>query len=169
MRILFTLVFFLIAMPLEAKEVKVKAINLEPVASEKVVLTIKTQENSIATYSHPQIEAIGLKQMVTTTFWPEDYGEFDGVLLRDLLGHAGIEKSSQIKVTALDGYTALIPREDWQKWDVLVATRHEKKMIPIRRKGPLRMIYPKDIGGKMAASDMRIRWIWAIKTIEPVF
>ncbi len=166
MRCVITLFLLFFCLQVEAKEVKVTDIALAPVVSEKVILTINTP-TGIKTYPHPQVEAIGLKKLVTSTYWPEDHGEYDGVLLRDLLKDAGIETSPRIKVTALDDYTTIIPREDWQKWDVLVATRHEKKVMPIRRKGPLRMIYPKDIGGEIAASDMRIRWIWAIKTIEP--
>lgn len=163
------LLVLLLLLPLQlyAKEVPVTDVSLSPVHSDKVILRIKTQDGE-KHYSHPQIEAIGLKKLVTTTFWPEDYGEFNGVLLRDLLSHAGIENSLEIKITALDDYTTLIPREDWLKWDVLVATRYEKKRIPIRKKGPLRIIYPKDIGGEIADSDMRIRWVWTIKLIEPV-
>ena len=167
MRSLFTLLFIIFALQVEAQELMIKEINLEPIANEKVILTIETPSGPVS-YSHAQIEKIGLKELETTTYWPEDNGVYDGVLLRDLLSHAGIENSSQIKVTALDDYSALIPQEDWQKWDVLIATRHERKAMSIRRKGPLRVIYPKDIGGEVAASDMRIRWIWAIKTIEPV-
>jgi len=155
----------MIGVNLNAKEVEVIDITLAPVASEKVILTVKNN-GDVKTYSHPEVEAIGLKSMVTSTFWPEDHGEFNGVLLRDLLRDAGIENVSQIRITALDEYTTLIPREDWQKWDVLLATRHEKKVLPVRRKGPLRIIYPKDLGGEITASDMRIRWIWAINTIE---
>lgn len=166
MRSVFTMLILLFALQVQAKEVMVTDITLEPVASKKVILTIKSPKG-MTKYSHSQVEAIGLKKLETSTYWPDDNGEYDGVLLRDLLKDAGIETSPRIKVTALDDYTTIIPREDWQKWDVLVATRHEKKAMSIRRKGPLRMIYPKDLGGEVAASDMRIRWIWAIKTIEP--
>lgn len=166
MRAVFAIFLLFWGLQVEAQEVRVTDIFLEPVASEGTVLTIKGPKRNIQ-YTLSQVEKIGLKKLVTSTYWPDDNGEFNGVLLRDLLRDAGIERSSRIKVTALDDYTTIIPREDWQKWDVLVATRHEKKVMSIRQKGPLRMIYPKDIGGEVAASDMRIRWIWAIKTIEP--
>ena len=167
MRILFTLILLFSAINLQAKDVEVFDVELDPVTSDRVILTVRGGEKETA-YSLAQVEAIGLKGLKTSTFWPEDYGEYNGVLLRDFLRHAGIDKASQIRVTALDDYTALIPREDWQKWDVLLATRHERKVLPVRKKGPLRIIYPKDIGGEIAASDMRIRWIWAITTIEAI-
>lgn len=168
MRVLLLLVFFLVPELVLAKDVSVEDITLLPVQSTKVILTIKTP-NGDKQFSHGQIEAIGLKRLSTKTFWPEDYGEFDGVLLRDLLREIGIEKAPEIKITALDDYITLIPRKDWGKWDVILATRHEKKTMSIREKGPLRIVYPMDIGGEIADSDMRLRWIWAIKSIEPVY
>ncbi len=165
---LLLLAFFLVPELVLAKDVSVEDITLLPVQSTKVILTIKTP-NGDKLFNHGQIEAIGLKRLNTTTFWPKDYGEFNGVLLRDLLTEAGIENAPEIKVTALDDYITLIPRKDWRKWDVILATRHEKKTMSIREKGPLRIIYPMAIGGEIADSDMRIRWIWAIKSIEPVY
>ena len=168
MRALLLFVFFLLPELVLAKDVSVEDITLLPVQSTKVILTIKTP-NRDKQFNHGQIEAIGLKRLNTTTFWPEDYGEFDGVLLRDMLTEAEIENAPEIKITALDDYITFIPKEDWQKWDVMLATRHEKKIMSIRKKGPLRIVYPMDIGGEIADNDMRLRWIWAIKSIEPVY
>jgi hypothetical protein len=151
-----------------AKGVKVENISLVPLTSSKVILKVSTPSGE-KTYTHAQIEAVGLKKMTTSTYWPEDYGEFDGVLLMDLLLDAGIEDAPEVKITALDDYTAHIPQHDWRNWDVLLATRHEQKRMPIRSKGPLRIIYPKDRGGEVGESDMRLRWIWAIQSIEPVY
>lgn len=167
MRVILLFIILLLPEILLAMDVSVGNITSSPVHSSKVILTIKTPD-TVKQFTREQLEAIGLKRLDTSTFWPEDHGEFSGVLLRDLLSEAGIEDAPEIKVTALDDYTAFIPREDWRKWDVILATRHEEKVIPVRRKGPLRIIYPKDIGGEIANSEMRIRWIWAIKLIEPV-
>lgn len=168
MRAFLLLVVFLIPALVFAKGVEVEDIVLLPVKCSKVILTVKTPDG-IKQFNHGQIEAIGLKRLSTTTFWPEDYGEFNGVLLRDVLKKAGIEDAREIKLIGKDGYIALIPREDWIKWDVILATRHEQRTMSIRNKGPLRIIYPKDIGGEIADSDMRIRWVWAIQSIEPVY
>lgn len=168
MRIVLFFIFLLLPEILLANTVSVDNKKVSSVYNSKIVLTIKTPE-TVKEFTCGQIEVIGLKRINTSTFWPEDHGEFSGVLLRDLLSVAGIENVPEIKITALDGYTAVIPREDWQTWEVIMATRHEENVIPVRRKGPLRIIYPKDIGGKIADSEMRIRWIWAVKLIEPVY
>ena len=151
-----------------AKEVKVTGVALAPLADSKIILWVSTPSGE-RTYTHAQLEALGLKKMSTTTYWPEDSGEFDGVLLQDLLRDAGIEDAVEVKITALDNYMAIIPQYDWRNWDVMLATRYEQKMMPIRNKGPLRIIYPKDRGGKIADSSMRLRWVWAIQSIDPVY
>ena len=151
-----------------AEEVRIETIVLAPVGHGKVILRVTTPSGE-KKYTLAQLEVLGLKKMSTSTFWPEDYGEFNGVLLKDVLRDAGIEDAPEIKITALDDYTANIPRQDWSDWDVMLATRHEQKVMPVRRKGPLRIIYPKDRGGAIAESNMRLRWIWAIQSIEPVY
>lgn len=88
--------------------------------------------------------------------------------MRELLRDAGIDDAEQIRVVGLDGYTAFIPRKDWRLWDVIIATRQDLQPIRIREKGPLRIVYPKDIGGEIAESDMRVRWVWAMNSIECV-
>ena len=146
-------------------ETIVADVQLEPVKSNTPVLTIESTKGS-EVYSLPRIESIGLKQLRTSTFWPEDDGVYEGVLLLDLLLDSGMQKCNSIEVSALDDYHVKIPCEDIQKWPVLLATRRDGKPMSIRQKGPTRIIYPKDLGGAVASSDMRSRWIWAIKTIS---
>lgn len=148
-----------------SKEVRLEDVQLEPIKSDAIILTIESSKG-VEKYTLAKIESLGLKRLRTSTFWPEDDGVYEGVLLIDLLFHAGIKNCTSIVVTALDDYQVGIPCEDFEKWPVLLATRREGKTMSIRKKGPIRIIYPKDIGGEIALSDMRSRWIWAIKTIS---
>lgn len=148
-----------------SKEVIVKDVQLAPTKSDIIVLTIQSS-TGVKKYSLDKIESLGLKRLGTSTFWKEDDGVYEGVLLIDLLSHAKMEKCTSIVVTALDDYQIEIPCEDFRKWPVLLATRRDGKTMSVRKKGPTRIIYPKDIGGDIALSDMRSRWIWAIKTIS---
>lgn len=151
--------------PVLSVEVVLEDVQLEPIKSDAAVLTIKSLKG-VNEYTLAKIESIGLKRLRTSTFWPEDDGVYEGVLLSDLLVHGGMEKCTSIGITALDDYQVGIPCKDIEKWPVLLATRREGKMMSIREKGPTRIIYPKDLGGDIAFSDMRNRWIWAIKTIS---
>lgn len=146
-------------------EVLLSEAQLEPVKSDVPVLTVKSSKG-VKEYTLAQIESIGLKRLRTSTFWPEDDGVYEGILLSGLLVDIGMEKCTSLKITALDDYQVGIPCTDFAAWPVLLATRREGKTMSIREKGPTRIIYPKDIGGDIALSDMRSRWIWAIKTIS---
>lgn len=169
---IFIFIFYIVAglcltfSTVQAADNSIKPIHLPPVNSQKIILTIITPSGT-KEYTHAQIEAIGLKQMETSTFWPNDDGVYQGVLLKDLLVHAGIANSKKISLTALDNYVTQIPRKDWEKWPVLLATRKAGKGMGIRQKGPTRIIYPKYLGGEIAESEMRIRWVWAVKQIAP--
>jgi len=151
--------------PVFSAEVILENIQLAPIKSDTIILTTKSPKG-VKNYTLSMIESFGLKRLNTSTFWPEDDGVYEGVLIVDLLSHAGMEKCKSIVITALDDYQVEIPCEDFEKWPVLLATRCGGTTMSIREKGPTRIIYPKDIGGDIALSDMRSRWIWAIKTIS---
>lgn len=153
------------SIPVFSTEVILEDVQLAPIKSDVVMLTIKSSRG-VKEYTLAKIESLGLKRLSTSTFWSEDDGVYEGVLLIDLLFHSGMKKCTSIVITALDGYQVAIPCEDFEKWPVLLATRREGKTMSIRKKGPTRIIYPKDIGGDIALSDMRSRWIWAIKTVS---
>ncbi len=158
-------IFFCSQSPVFSMEVILEDIQLEPIQSDVSILKI-TSSKGVKEYTLADIESLGLKRLRTTTFWTEDDGTYEGVLFSDLLPHAGIENCTSIVITALDDYQVSIPCEDFEKWQVLLATRRDGKTMSVRKKGPTRVIYPKDIGGDIALSDMRSRWIWAIKTIS---
>jgi len=149
-----------------AGEIKLKKVKLPLPESDKIVLTINTPGDP-QKYSLADIEKLGLHRLKTTTYWQEDDGVYEGVLLKTLLEDAGIADSNKIRITALDNYSAEIPKEDWEKWPILLATRRDGKAMSVRKRGPLRIIYPKDLGGEVADTVMRVRWVWAIKQISP--
>lgn len=158
-------VLFCSASPVFANKVNLEDVHLKPLESEETILTISSSKG-VKEYTLAEIEVLGLKRLHTSTFWPEDNGAYEGVLLQDLLHNVGTEKCTSLLISALDGYQVKIPCEDFEKWPVLLATRQNGKKMSIRQKGPIRIIYPLDIGGDIASSDMRSRWIWAIQSIS---
>lgn len=162
----FYCIFLLLITTFVSAEVVIEDVTLPEVKSTKIVLTIKTPTGD-KPYTIPMLESIGLKRLKTSTFWTEDDGVYEGVLLVDLLKHAKIEKSASIKIIALDEYMTAIPKEDWETWPILLATRRNGTPLTVRTKGPTRIIYPKDIGGALSRNEMRTKWIWTINTIIP--
>ena len=157
--------FFLIDFS-SAAELKLEKISLPPIESKKIVLTIDAP-GELRKYTIADIEILGLHRINTSTYWKEDDGIYEGVLLKNLLEDAGISGSTAVRITALDSYSAEIPKEDWEKWPIILATRKDGKVMSVREKGPTRIIYPKDLGGEVADTTMRVRWVWAIKQISP--
>ncbi|PIE56919.1 MAG: hypothetical protein CSA34_01065 [Desulfobulbus propionicus] len=161
--LLLTVLCFFVA-PAWSGEANISPSSLIPSSSGKVVLRIIANDRHL-TYTLAEIEALGLKRLETSTYWPEDSRIHQGVLLIDLLEHAGIATASKIQVEAHDNYVTEIPRSDWETWPVFLATRRDGFPLQLRKKGPLRIMYPKDAGGAVAQDHMRNRWIWSIKKI----
>ncbi|MCG6659078.1 molybdopterin-dependent oxidoreductase [Halomonas campisalis] len=142
-------------------------VSLPPLEGDRVVLRV-TGEHGERGYTLAQIEALGLHRVTTTTFWPEDGGTYEGVLLADLLAEAGLAEAAAVRVLALDGFSQILPREDWQRWSVLLATRQDGQPMATRDKGPLRVIYPRDADPRLEDLAYRLRWVWLVQAIEQV-
>ncbi len=145
------------------------AAALDP-ASGKVVLTLsgKIAEGNAgaqAKFDLAMLEALPQKSFTTMTPWNKQPVKFSGPLLRDLL--ALVKASgSQITAVALNDYKITIPFEDAQRFDVLVATRMDDQLIPIRTKGPLFVIYPFDSQPQLQSTRYHERSIWQLKALE---
>lgn len=143
-----------------------QAVSLSALPAGKAVLTVKGT-NGVRQFSIAELENLGTYRLSTKTFWPADDGIYEGVLLSTILKQAGIENSAAIRVRARDGFSQIIPHQDWEKWPILLATRRSGNAIPTRDKGPLRIIYPRDMAPELADSLYRLRWVWLVDLIEP--
>jgi len=142
-------------------------VSLPRLAAGKPVLGITTP-SGVRKFSLAELEAAGLKEVGTKTFWPADDGTYQGPLLADVLKLAGIENATAIRVTALDGFSQVIPRADWNHWPLLLATRRDGQPLTTRNKGPLRILYPRDMDRALEDTVYRLRWVWLVRSIEPV-
>lgn len=115
-----------------------------------------------------ELEALGMYRVQTATFWPADDGVYEGPLLRDVLRAASLDGVKAIRVTGLDGFSQRVPREDWQRWPLMLATRRDGEPMSRRSKGPFRIIYPRDMHADLKDPSYRLRWVWLIERIEAV-
>lgn len=93
-------------------------------------------------------------------------GEHDvtGVLVRDLIKNMALA-GKVIHATALDGYMIEIPIEDVMKYDVVLASKIDGKVLSIRDKGPFWMIYPVSTNPELDDPVYEARSIWQIKSL----
>lgn len=143
-----------------------EAVSLPALPAGQPVLTVRGPRAEHK-FSLAQLEALGTHRVRTRTFWPDDDGSYEGVLLSSLLKQAGIEGAAAIRIRARDGFSQVMPRQDWEKWPILLATRRDGQPIPTRNKGPLRIIYPRDMSPELADTLYRLRWVWLVDRIEP--
>jgi len=134
---------------------------------DRAVLVVQTGAGA-RSFSLAQLEALGLYRVSTSTFWPGDEGVFEGPLLADVLKAAGLDDAAEVRVSALDGFTQQIAREDWTRWPVMLATRKKGQPMTTRNKGPIRIVYPRDMDPQLADARYRLRWVWLVKQIEGV-
>lgn len=104
--------------------------------------------------------------IVTHTAWTEGAREFTGVLVRDVLSAAGIERpadaAGSVEALALNDYRVLIPMTDFYDYDVLIAREMDGTPMTRRGKGPYWIVYPRDDFPELAESQYDHRWTWQL-------
>jgi hypothetical protein len=111
------------------------------------------------------IDALPQKSFVTSTPWFKEPTKFTGPLLRDLL-QALKAQGTSIKATALNDYKINIPMQDILKYDVILARQIDGKVISVREKGPLFVIYPFDSATELRNLTYYSRSIWQLKALS---
>ncbi|WP_051328522.1 molybdopterin-dependent oxidoreductase [Geminicoccus roseus] len=113
-----------------------------------------------------ELETLGIWRVRTISPWEEGEIVVEGPLLRDVLAHVGLERANSILVRSMDGFAQQIPRADWDRFPVILATRVDGRPLGRRHKGPTRIVYPLLQHPELASPDHAARWVWLIASIE---
>jgi hypothetical protein len=143
---------------------------LEPPTG-KVVLTVTghiTVRNSAdaAAFDVAMLEKLPQASLQTRTPWYPEARTFTGVRLRDLLAAVGAQDRASVSAAALNDYRAVIPAEDWNEHDVLVAYRLDGAPMLVRDKGPLVIIYPFDAVPRLRNAVHYGRAVWQLNALD---
>jgi hypothetical protein len=138
-------------------------------AKGKVILTLSGQvaeKNTAQAAEFDLAMLIKLPQhsFTTMTPWDKQPIKFTGPLLRDLLA-AARATGTTIKAVALNDYQTSIPLDDAQKFDVILAHQMNGKVIPVKTKGPLFIVYPYDSNPELQSSVYYERSAWQLKSL----
>jgi hypothetical protein len=82
--------------------------------------------------------------------------------LMDAVGARGTE----VLATALNDYSSAIPMVDLETYDVVLATRRDGHLMPIRDKGPLFIVYPFDSDFRLRTEEYYSRAVWQVKELN---
>jgi hypothetical protein len=128
------------------------------------ISVVNTPEKT-AIFDHEMLERIGVTKVQTSTPWTDGRPTFEGVLMRDLLKHVGAT-GDNVTVIALNDYKATLPVSDFEKYPVIIAHKMDGKLLKIRDKGPLWIIYPQDQFEELRDKSVNRKWVWQIKEIH---
>lgn len=115
-------------------------------------------------WSMAALEALPQHQFTTQTPWSHDLTTFSGPLLRDVLAASGAQ-GTQIRATAVNDYRIVIPADDAQLFDMVVATQLNGQPMSVRDKGPLFVVYPFDAHTTLQQARYYERSIWQLQTM----
>jgi hypothetical protein len=139
--------------------------------SGKVVLTVTGQITvrnvaEAAQFDMAMLEKLPQTSFETRTPWYHEPRKFTGVRLRDLLAALGAQGRSSVSAEALNDYRAVIPAEDWNDYDLLIAWHLDDAPMLVRDKGPLVVIYPFDAHAKLRTAVRYGRAVWQLKSLD---
>lgn len=137
---------------------------------DRVLLTVGGQigvrnQGTQAVFDLAMLDALPQHTFTTQTPWDDKPVTFRGPRLRDVLA-AVRAQGRQLRATALNDYRIVIPMEDAQRFDVVVATRKNGELMPVRDKGPLFIVYPFDSDPALKDKRYYERSIWQLKAID---
>lgn len=135
-----------------------------------VVLTVSgaiTNKNSPngAEFDLDMLHALEQKTSTLETPWTDGKPTFAGPLGRAVLDAVGATGTT-MKVVALNDYSADVPVADFMDHDVILATSMDGKLMSVREKGPLFIIYPFADEPNLYTELYFNRSVWQIAKIE---
>ena len=152
---------FIVSLPAQADDLE------KP--SGKVLLTIdgnigNTTDGERALFDRAQLESLDMQKLETTTPYTKGKQSFEGILFSRLLDKIGA-RGTVLQAMALDGYSVDIPIKDLRDYPVLLAMKWNGKVMRVRTKGPLWVIYPIDQYPELGTEKYSTRSIWQLKSL----
>lgn len=122
-------------------------------------------DNEEALFDLKQLQSYPVTTIHTNTPWTDGVIEFEGVLLRDLL--LSVKSSGQKLIAeAINDYFVTIPMEDILNHDVIIAYKKDGKLMSIRNKGPLWIIYPWHDNPDLKTELHHSRSVWQLISLR---
>tara|TARA_R110001599_G_scaffold6656_10_gene33005 strand:- start:80159 stop:80668 length:510 start_codon:yes stop_codon:yes gene_type:complete len=137
----------------------------------RVILTVTgaisntNTANKTAEFDRQMLMDLDVITQQTETPWTEGIDTYKGPLLRSLLAVVGA-KSDTLFVQALNDYNALVPVQDSYDYNLILAMEMNGKLMGVRNKGPLFLLYPFKESPELNNEVIHNRSVWQIKAIN---
>lgn len=163
---------FLMAVSLAVAVVTAAAAQAEPLLPPigDVVLTIngqmaQTNAASAALFDLDMLRGIGAVTFSTSTPWTVGVQDFTGVPLNQLLSRIGANPAN-LKISAINEYEVEVPASDAVNDGPILAWAQNGKLLSLREKGPLWLIYPFDSKKEYQTEEIQARAVWQVVQID---
>jgi hypothetical protein len=107
------------------------------------------------------LEHIGTQTIETKTIWTEGTQTFRGTRMSDLLRAVGAETGT-IKALAVNNYSIEMPVSDALVNDALLAFERNGRLMSVRDKGPIWIVYPYDDKTMYQSETFYSRSVWQL-------
>jgi hypothetical protein len=140
-----------------------------PLPRGPVVLTVsgkieQTNGNGVALFDREMLEALGETSFSTRSELSDIPQLFQGIPLRALVERVGAHGKS-LRASALNDYVAVIPVDDL-KFNPILATKVDGRLLTLRDKGPLWIAYPRDQYKVLQDARYDSRWVWQLNKLH---
>ncbi|NNU81385.1 molybdopterin-dependent oxidoreductase [Halovulum dunhuangense] len=137
-----------------------------PALADEPLLTLTgAVEGGRVEISREDLDAMEWRELSTSTTVTDGRPLFRGVLMRDILEHAGASGETVV-ARALNDYVIDIPISDFHAFDVLAALYMDGTALTPRDKGPVWIVYPRDDHGVLADIRYDMRWVWQLVALH---
>lgn len=146
------------------------AAELLPIPTGEIILTItgpmeagNTPDGAI--FDRALLETLGTASFETSTQWTEGVSEFKGISLHRLLEEIGASPAA-LEVIAINEYQVEVPATDAVDGGPILAWQQSGKLLSVREKGPLWLIYPYDKTEAYRTDEIYARSVWQVVKIN---
>ncbi|MFN4235935.1 MAG: molybdopterin-dependent oxidoreductase [Vogesella sp.] len=135
-----------------------------PILTVSGLISEKNAGNDVQ-FDAAMLDKLPQHKLTVETPWYKEAQTFEGPLFRDVMKQVGM-KGKKLYVVALNDYAAEIPLSDIEKYDVVLARKINGKVLSVRDKGPLFIIYPFDKKPELRTKEIYSRCVWQVNRIR---
>lgn len=118
-----------------------------------------------ALFDLQRLDALPQVEVKTLTPWTEQEDSYQGVRLSVLLDELKAQ-GQRIDATALNDYSMLLSLPAARKYPVILATRKNGKVMGVRDKGPIWVIYPLSEFPELHKEEHHQAMVWQLKSLN---
>ncbi len=118
-----------------------------------------------ALFDLQRLDALPQVEVKTLTPWTEQEDSYRGVRLSVLLDELKAQ-GQRIDATALNDYSMLLNLPAARQYPVILATRKNGKVMGVRDKGPIWVIYPLSDFTELRKEEHHQAMVWQLKSLN---